>query len=267
MEEIFKSIKATLYDRAVSPLSGAFVISWLIWNHDFLLVFFSDMDAGEKISYINTYIFGSSYQCLVNGIVWPLLITSFYIYAYPFLSIPVYRFSLNRQLKLNQIRQRIEANKFLTLEQSVTLRQEISLLREASQKELNDKDAEILVLKSKLEGQEYMDTEQNGKKEEISVLESDGHHNSSEQSNIKLSSLEEDILKEFISQGKEIGENVLRKAVGKKEPSPVRLERALYKMMNEGYISGTIDFENNRGFELKLKGMDYIVEHNLDRSS
>ena len=32
LEEISKSIRADLYERASSPLLGAFLTSWLIWN-------------------------------------------------------------------------------------------------------------------------------------------------------------------------------------------------------------------------------------------
>ena len=42
MQDIFISIKAYLYERAASPLTGAFAVSWVVWNYRFFVVLFSD---------------------------------------------------------------------------------------------------------------------------------------------------------------------------------------------------------------------------------
>ena len=51
LDDLSKSIKASLYERATSPLFGAFVISWLAWNYRFVLTVISSMSAKEKFSY------------------------------------------------------------------------------------------------------------------------------------------------------------------------------------------------------------------------
>jgi len=42
MDDIFKSIKAFLYDRVASPLFGAFVTAWSIWNYRVISILLSD---------------------------------------------------------------------------------------------------------------------------------------------------------------------------------------------------------------------------------
>jgi len=83
----------------------SFVLAWLVWNYQFVLVFFSNMLVDEKISYIETFIFSNWYQCLLNGIVMPLIATLFYIFAYPYPAKFVYAFSLRRQKELNEHKQ------------------------------------------------------------------------------------------------------------------------------------------------------------------
>lgn len=50
MNDIFKSLKAYLYDRSVSPLTGAFIMSWSVWNYRvFLTIFAGKEQAVESI--------------------------------------------------------------------------------------------------------------------------------------------------------------------------------------------------------------------------
>ncbi len=52
IQEIANSFKAILYDRIVSPLSGAFICSWLVINWKIPLYFFtSKIDITEKIDF------------------------------------------------------------------------------------------------------------------------------------------------------------------------------------------------------------------------
>ena len=57
IEDISKSIKANMYERATSPLFGAFAISWAIWNYKTILAILSSMTVKEKVSYIENEIY------------------------------------------------------------------------------------------------------------------------------------------------------------------------------------------------------------------
>ncbi|MFA7610468.1 MAG: hypothetical protein WCY51_03160, partial [Sulfurimonas sp.] len=112
MEEIIKSIKAFLYDRASSPLIGALIVSWSFWNYKMFFILFSDEKIENKFLLINTLFDKNnpieflglalpfSLSMLLDGAVYPILLTIFYIYVYPFLAKPVYKYNLQEQLKL-----------------------------------------------------------------------------------------------------------------------------------------------------------------------
>lgn len=65
IEDITNSVKAELYGRAVSPLFGAFFLSWAVWNWKFWLVVFSSMEVSEKIDFIDGVLYSGWLQPLV----------------------------------------------------------------------------------------------------------------------------------------------------------------------------------------------------------
>lgn len=125
MDDAIKSIKAHLYDRVVSPLFGAFIISWVVWNFRVILVLLSSEIIPYKLNYIDeyyssiVYFYGISISKFwMTGVLSPLLSTFAYIYLYPFVALPVYEFSLSRQQKLANTKNKIEGATLLTLEKS-----------------------------------------------------------------------------------------------------------------------------------------------------
>jgi len=105
MADYINSIKVILYDRAVSPLFGMFVVSWVGWNYKFFLVLFSSMEAEGKISYIQYVLYGEDFQRFGIGLLFPTLTTLAAIYCYPLISIPVYKEFRKRQKELRAIKQ------------------------------------------------------------------------------------------------------------------------------------------------------------------
>lgn len=124
--ELTKSIKAALYDRTVSPLFGAFLISWLAWNHRFVVVLLSSMDVAEKFSYIDENIYGTWWPLVGNAFLLPLLTALFFIFAYPYPAKYVYEFWRHRQKELKLIRQKIEDETPLTMAESRVLREKLA---------------------------------------------------------------------------------------------------------------------------------------------
>jgi hypothetical protein len=130
MEDIFKSIKAYLYDRATSPLMGGFIISWSVWNYRFFMVLLSGGDftpeqkfeAIEKLfpSVVLTLCSLNLEVCgeFIHGFLIPALITAAYLYGYPLLAAPVYEHSLRKQQKLRAIKQKEEGQRLLSVEES-----------------------------------------------------------------------------------------------------------------------------------------------------
>ena len=56
MGDIIKSIKAYLYDRAASPLIGAYITAWSIWNYRVFIIIFTDaVDFKEVVAFFKNY--------------------------------------------------------------------------------------------------------------------------------------------------------------------------------------------------------------------
>jgi hypothetical protein len=141
MDEIVKSIKAFLYDRTVSPLFGAYACAWSIWNYRVILAIFDgDATLDAKKNFIDDY-FGLVFYYvgnhtyylwgqIVHGILGPVLLTLFYLYVYPKLAKPVYKYSLKKQKELTDIKQESENLRLLTNEESRNIIKEIEQLRQ-----------------------------------------------------------------------------------------------------------------------------------------
>jgi hypothetical protein len=154
MDDVIKSIKAHLYDRVVSPLFGAFVISWCVWNYRVIFVLLSSEIIPYKFNYIDEYYSSALYffefsfsKLWVVGILAPLISAFFYIYAYPFFALPVYRYSLYRQKRLNDVKNEIEGNTLLTLDKSRKIIQDAKKMQIEHSQQMSNAEEEIESLK------------------------------------------------------------------------------------------------------------------------
>lgn len=146
MEELFKSIKAYLYDRTVSPLIGAYVTAWSVWNYKvFLVLLDGDAKLQFKLEFLEKY-FGPTIHIVGNtlyisgwfyhGLFWPILMTMFYLYGYPIIAKPVYESSLQNQIDLREAKQKKEKLRLLTAAESGKIQKEIEQLRARTEKEV-----------------------------------------------------------------------------------------------------------------------------------
>ncbi len=159
MEDVIKTIKAQLYDRATSPLSGAFIISWCLWNWRVLVILFSDMPVDEKFIYIDTKIFITSSDLILNSMVYPLIPTLLIIFLYPWPARFVYEYSRVQQRKLKEIQQKIEDEEPLTKEQAREIKANVTEKESRFENTLNRKDEKIQVLENlNKELQKYNET-------------------------------------------------------------------------------------------------------------
>jgi hypothetical protein len=138
MDDALKSIKAFLYDRAVSPFFGAFVTAWSMWNYRFFLIILSErLDYPEKASLIRQSfeqltlpflptLSSNSYNTGVNGILIPFLLSVGYFYIYPRIANPIYELSLENDKYLKEIKQKKQKLKLLSQEESDHLYSQLS---------------------------------------------------------------------------------------------------------------------------------------------
>lgn len=148
ISELRKSFGAVLYERASSPLYGAFLISWLLWNWKVPYVTFfvkaSEIDA-TKIEWLITNC--SDISALL---VYPLVSTIFLLTVVPFIANGFYWLHVKfNKWKVDQ-RNQIEMKSLLTLEQSMSLREEIVNTEKNLESVLEGKDIEISQLKAQI---------------------------------------------------------------------------------------------------------------------
>ena len=205
MQDILKSIKAFLYDRAVSPLIGAFVTAWLVWNYRVVFYLFDGKSLiTEKIAFLDSY-FGDEHQFqfsgytfhviggghLIHGLLMPSILTWIYIYLYPKVAIPVYKHSLNKNKELRIAKQEVENTRLLTEEESRKLQKEIEQLRYKADEEA-DRSAKRIAslvetinqLESKLNSSDGNDKNSTNARNLISREEQNGDSNEKLDSNV-----------------------------------------------------------------------------------
>jgi len=171
MQDILTSIKAYLYDRAVSPLIGAFVVAWSVWNYRFFVVLFAGElpTPADKFKAIDS-LFGSHTFALgdasvvvggriFDGFIAPAVIGLLYLYAYPFLAKPVYEHSLKKQKELRAIRQEQEDQRLLSIEESRELFRRFAQMQSKHQGEVDSLNNQISALNQHIEALENGATE------------------------------------------------------------------------------------------------------------
>lgn len=148
IDEFKKSVNSVLYERVSSPLFGAFIFSWCIYNWKiiYLTLFVSESKLTEnKIDYITNNFFE------LKNLLWlPLLATAIIILIYPFLAVGAfYVTSKFKQWKIG-IRNDIEKKQTLTIAESIELRSEIRKQEDNFDNLLKDKIQEIETLKANI---------------------------------------------------------------------------------------------------------------------
>ncbi len=132
LSDITNSIKAKLYDFTYTPFMSSMIISWIILNHKYLLIYFGNSKLNEKLTHLNEYdfsasIFGQMIPYAMN--VWfPILFGLFYVFAYPWASERFYKYTLERTKALKEIKQKIEDVTPVTQEEARQIRQDITRL-------------------------------------------------------------------------------------------------------------------------------------------
>lgn len=132
MSDITNSIKAKLYDFTYTPFMSSMIISWIILNHKYLLIYFGDSKLDEKLTLLNEYDFSwhtSKFDLPYTMNVWfPIIFGLFYVFVYPWASKIFYEYTLERTKALKKVKQKIEDETPITQEEARQIRQDITRL-------------------------------------------------------------------------------------------------------------------------------------------
>lgn len=164
---VMNSIKAKLYERNSSPLLGAFVLSWCIWNFRLLMVIFSEATIQDKLSlienkktaYIDYFVFDNCaswkilcdiHPYLTQGILLPLISAIAFIFVYPKPAKWIYSYWRTEQKNLREERQKIEDEELLSEEESREVKLDalkaVSIVSEEYEKKIDELNTKIDLL-------------------------------------------------------------------------------------------------------------------------
>ena len=144
LEETWKSLRESWLSRAVNPLSGAFAISWIVWNHRLLIaLFLGDLEVADRFEYIDTVLYPSWWHFLGLGVIGPLASALAYIYWLPRPSRAVLKFTLAQKKDMLNDAKKIQGLELLTEAESQALRDEMFRLEADSQQRRKKLEEEI----------------------------------------------------------------------------------------------------------------------------
>ncbi|XOB62337.1 hypothetical protein ACMC56_00670 [Campylobacterota bacterium DY0563] len=158
MKDIINSFKAHLYERTSSPLIGAFIFYWLIFNYKMVVVLFDDkLKSSEKFTNIDTiYQNDLFFNIPLNGVIYPIIATLLYLLVFPWISNLIFEGWTYHQNNLKSIGNK----KVLTYKEYGDLQRRFTELELSFDDTFSKKDNEITSLKSLLSKKESLILEQ-----------------------------------------------------------------------------------------------------------
>lgn len=145
IDETKKSIQGILAQRISSPFYGTLVVSWLLWNWKIIyLTFFvtEKIIKQNKIDYIT-----ANYSNFNHLVLFPFISTIVILTLIPFLTNAAFWLDLNFDKWRIDKKIEIEKKQLLTIEQSISLREQILNMENRFESLLSDKNSEIAQLK------------------------------------------------------------------------------------------------------------------------
>lgn len=88
--EFMKEMLSTVRERMKSKLISSFVIAWLVYNYQLVLVIVGDGGYADKLYYISNEMKYDGFSVLSPSFIWPLVIALIYIWIVPVIEGGVY---------------------------------------------------------------------------------------------------------------------------------------------------------------------------------
>lgn len=150
-EEFKKSLKASLYERTASPIIGAFVSTWIIFNWKLcFIIAFADDSIYERLTYIEK----SPYIDIWPNLYFPVIAAALFVGLYPLISLLPYMWWEWYAKKKAEIKNSMQRGVLLSLEKSIEIRNEIDNQEAKFEEMLKSKEqrnAELLVMHDNLQ--------------------------------------------------------------------------------------------------------------------
>jgi len=267
LEDITNSIKAKLYDFTYTPFMSSVLISWIVINHKYLLIYFGESKLERKLALLNDY--NSSVAVLQvevpysMNIILPILFGLFYVFVYPKASKVFYEYTLERTKELKKIKRDIEDVTPVTQEEAREIREDIDRLREARDEALNTLRTVEEKYKVKLDNQlEPLKSSLANAQQEIKKLTDEKQDISRQlsQSNDFLSKKNEEHAN-LQSEIEKLRTHSNAEAVTNKSETPVKKEKSSRQKENDETKVLRFFYESNYKPKNESNLLDAIVTH------
>lgn len=120
--ELKEEVKSAVSTRLNSPFVGAFVFSWLAWNHRILFVLFSDMKVGKRFEFIDYEMYPTISQFLIFNIALPFISSFIYIVGVPWVTEWAHKYGLWMKRRLLAAELKSQDRTVMTEDQAADLR-------------------------------------------------------------------------------------------------------------------------------------------------
>ncbi len=144
--DFIQSIKAHLYDKTTSPLFGAFLVSWIAFNYEFMFILNSTMPVHDRFEYISTFLYCDYTDYLLKGFLFPLGSSIIILLAYPYPARKIYGYWKAEHIKQNNLRLNLEGKALISKKKESEIRKEIADMEIKYENEINKKDSKIKAL-------------------------------------------------------------------------------------------------------------------------
>lgn len=260
-KEMTTSFKASLYERTSSPLMGAIFLVWVGFNWKPLLyMLFSTANIETKLVFVT-----ENYLNLWNNLFWPLIIGGILSLIYPVLSYVPFWVSEKIQHAQRNLKQELSMSQLLSVEQSLSLREELV----DKDKKIRDILSDNQNQKSELETTIKQLTEEN-KDLYFRLSELDVPDPEADPQKIQLSRLEYEILNNHT--GLQEGHVQIARDVADNLNQDVNeVQKALEDLEQRGFIKFVSNAEDDEGkdypgYNLDILGRKYLAYRKADSS-
>lgn len=146
MDHFFELIRDFIKERISNPITTTFAISWALWNYKFIIIILSNNTVSTTFELVRQHSFTDLQDVILRGLILPTISTALYIFAYPIPTKFAYEFSLKRNLELTRLKNQIEDNEQLTVEESKKIRVTHAKQIEEYKSTLQEKEEQIKAL-------------------------------------------------------------------------------------------------------------------------
>lgn len=269
MKDIINSFKAHLYERTSSPLIGAFIFYWLIFNYKLLIIIFSDLKPIDKFNEIASSVYPTWIHHLGYGIILPATITLIYILYFPYISNNIHKKWIEHQNELKKI----SNGKVLTKKEFGELQRRFTELELSFDETFSKKDQELNKLKELLDNKEKTTTQMKNmhiseidklnklieeRTQEIQTLNNTINklRDTRYKNNISIS-IEQYKLLEYIGENPQNNTSSLINTFNQRR---VEMDKNCDELLNIGFIMIDTNYNNgDRTFRITDDGREYLL--------